>query len=145
MPEILARNKDDGRLNASFTGKPSATFAGYVVGMSQHMPDQIAARLRAIRAELGMDQSAFAKWLGVNRTRYVNWENAENKPGEEAMVVLCDKTGVTLDYIYRGRLDAVPTALAIRLTAREQGLDPDAAGFEPGSVTQALARAIRPA
>ncbi|WP_203070682.1 hypothetical protein [Falsiroseomonas ponticola] len=73
----------------------------------------------------------FAALLGVGRTRYLNWENegpSGNYPAEEAMAYLCDLLpGLTMDYIYRGVLDAVPTRLGIRLTAREQGLDPDAA------------------
>lgn len=73
----------------------------------------------------------FAALLGVGRTRYLYWENdgpSGNYPAEETMAHLCDLLpGLTMDYIYRGVLDAVPTKLGIRLTAREQGLDPDAA------------------
>ncbi|MFP5477210.1 MAG: helix-turn-helix transcriptional regulator [Gammaproteobacteria bacterium] len=108
-------------------------------------PDAIARRLRAIRVELGLEQTAMAKWLDVGRTRYVNWEKAENFPSEQAMILLCDRTGVSLDYIYRGRLDAVPTALAIRLKAREMGIDPDSEGFDPTAVLSAAAAATRPA
>ena len=91
--------------------------------------DAIARRLRAIRAEIGIKPPAMAKRLGVGRTRYINWETlgpSGNMPAEEAMALLCDQVpGLTMDYIYRGILDAVPHALAIRLTAHEEGLDPD--------------------
>lgn len=72
-----------------------------------------------------------ALFLGVGRTRYLNWERAENLPSETHMIALAEKTGITLDYIYRGVLDAVPMALAIRLSARERGLDPDDPDFRP--------------
>jgi DNA-binding XRE family transcriptional regulator len=111
--------------------------------MANNMLLQIAKRLQAIREELHLDQNGMAKWLDVGRTRYVNWEKAENKPAEETMVALCDRTGVTLDYIYRGRLDAVPTGLAIRLTAREIGMDPDAPDFVPDEALAVVAKASR--
>jgi transcriptional regulator with XRE-family HTH domain len=111
--------------------------------MTTDMAKDIARRLRAIRMELGFDQAAMSSWLEIGRTRYVNWEKAENKPSEEAMVLLCDRTGVTLDYIYRGRLDAVQTGLAIRLTAREQGMDPDDPRFDPRDAMSALAQASK--
>lgn len=91
----------------------------------------IARRLKAIREELGLDVPAMAKALEVGRTRYLNWERAENLPNEQVMMRLCDHTGITMDYLYRGILDAVPMRLAIRVAAREQGLDPDTPGLPP--------------
>lgn len=92
----------------------------------------IVRRLRAVREELGYQKGQeYADLLGVGRTRYANWENdraSGNYPAEETMAHLCDLLpGLTMDYIYRGVLDAVPTKLGIRLTMREQGQDPDAA------------------
>jgi transcriptional regulator with XRE-family HTH domain len=88
----------------------------------------IARRLRAICAEMGVEATQLAKRLGYGRTRVANWlrEDTGNMPAEEAMAALCDMMpGLTLDYIYRGSLDHVPHALAIRLTAWETGLNPD--------------------
>lgn len=96
----------------------------------------IAKRLKAIRKEMKKNATEMAVYVGANRSRYGNWESAANFPDEMAMMRLCAATGLTLDYIYRGKLDAVPLALAIRVKAREKGLDPDAPGFQP---EQALA------
>jgi DNA-binding XRE family transcriptional regulator len=142
LPEYLAHDKAKPAMKARIPGAAVSLSAGYEWAMS-NMLDEVARRLVAIRAEQGLDQTAMAKWLGVGRTRYVNWEKAENLPSEEYMVLLCDRTDVTLDYIYRGRMDAVPTALAIRLKARELGLDPDAPGFDPEPALAAAARAAR--
>lgn len=109
--------------------------------MTHDLEKAVARRLKAVREELGRDQPSMAKWLGVGRTRYIGWERAANLPNERVMLVLCDRTGLTLDYVYRGRLDAVPLALAIRVTAREDGLDPDAPGFQ----AKIPAMAVRPA
>ena len=91
----------------------------------------IARRLQAIRDEIGTSNADLARRLGVARTRFLHWitdSESANFPAEEAMVELCDlMPGLTLDFIYRGKLDAIPHALAIRLEARLQGIDPDGA------------------
>jgi transcriptional regulator with XRE-family HTH domain len=90
---------------------------------------EIAQRLQAIRLELGLSKRALADKLGISRTRYLHWEtNAKsaNFPAEECMIQLCEMLpGLTMDFIYRGVLDAVPHALAIRLTAFMENIDPD--------------------
>jgi DNA-binding XRE family transcriptional regulator len=98
----------------------------------------IAGRLKAVRCELKKNQTEMAKWVGVGRPRYVGWESAANFPDEMAMIRLCAATGLTMDYIYRGKLDGVPLALAIRVRAREKGMDPDAADFQPEQALAAL-------
>lgn len=103
----------------------------------------IGQRLTAIRLERKLSPSQMADWLGVQRTRYVNWEKEQNRPSEEKMALLCEYTGVTMDYIYRGILDAVPMALAIRLKAREMGEDPDAPEYDPQETAEAFSRGLR--
>lgn len=125
----------------SFPFTPAETLAVILPAMETTLEKDVARRLKAVREELGMDQRAMAKWLDVGRTRYIGWERAANLPNERVMLVLCDRTGLTLDYVYRGRLDAVPLALAIRVTAREDGLDPDAPGFQ----AKIPVMAVRPA
>ena len=91
----------------------------------------IARRLQAVRDEIGANNTDLARRLGVARTRFLHWisdSESANFPAEEAMVALCDLVpGLTLDFIYRGKLDAVPHALAIRLQARVEGVNPDEA------------------
>ncbi len=82
---------------------------------------EIARRLIAIRDEIGVTNSELARRLGVARTRFLHWispAETANFPAEESMAALCDMLpGLTLDFIYRGKLDAVPYALALRLKA----------------------------
>ena len=82
---------------------------------------EVARRLIAIRDEMGVSNSELARRLGVARTRYLHWispSETANFPAEESMAALCDMLpGLTLDFIYRGKLDAVPHALALRLKA----------------------------
>ena len=85
----------------------------------------IARRLIAIRDEMGTTNSELARRLGVTRTRYLHWitpAESANFPAEESMAALCDLLpGLTLDFIYRGKLDALPYALAMRLQAHMEG------------------------
>jgi transcriptional regulator with XRE-family HTH domain len=56
-------------------------------------------------------------------------EQQGNLPALDVMILLAEKTGITLDYIFRGDPSGLPLALTIRLAARAQGLDPDAPEF----------------
>ncbi len=111
--------------------------------MSRPTQSAVAKRLRAVRRYLGKESiTEMASWLSVPRTRYANWENeggSGNFPAEEAIADLCDRVpGLTMDYIYRGRLDGMPLALAINLTAWEMGADPSAPDFDLAPVTAAV-------
>jgi len=94
--------------------------------MESVLQQAVARRLRAVMSELGMNRRQFAGFLDVAEGKLGNWLGngaKANMPAEEAMVLLCEKApGLTLDYIYRGVLDHVPMALAIRLQAWEQGV-----------------------
>lgn len=69
--------------------------------------------------------------LEIDRTRWGQWvATTGNKPAEELMITLCDRAGVTMDWLYRGRLDNLPVRLAIRLELRLLGIDPDQATDE---------------
>lgn len=87
----------------------------------------LAQKLRAIQAELGKTDDGMADLLSIGRSRWTNWVNAENKPSEEAMMMLCDKAAVTMDWLYRDKPDGLALAHIIRLKARLLGLDPDIA------------------
>lgn len=91
---------------------------------------RLSMRLKAIQQELGRSDAEMGKLVGVSRTRWGNWVNQENMPAEEAMVALCDLAQVSMEWLYRGFADRVPTKLLIRLEARMAGIDPDTASPE---------------
>lgn len=107
---------------------------------STHLKARVLPRLRAVQTELGLHGADMAEYVHATRNAYSNWvsEKRPEKPALESMVILCDKFGVTLDWLYRGRADSMPTRLAIRLEARLMGLDPDAA--TPGEMAPVLER-----
>lgn len=70
-----------------------------------------AQRLRKIRRLLGLGpQKALAFRLGATPTQYTNWETSGAIRLRFA-VCLCNITGVTLDYLYRGKIDCLPQTL----------------------------------
>lgn len=124
------------------------SFATYLVGrgkfcaMGSTMQQAVAVRLAAIMKELKKSRREMAEFLEVGESRLGNWlgtgEKA-NMPSEAAMARLCEKVPLlTMDYIYLGRLDAVPYSHAIRLKARELGLDPDDPGVDLAPVAAAV-------
>jgi hypothetical protein len=84
-----------------------------------NLRDEVAIRLRALQAIAGATDQQMGNYVGMSRTA---WSNAvglktkkPNKPPEEAMVRLCKKSKLTMEWIYRGSYDNVPYALAIAL------------------------------
>lgn len=96
-------------------------------GMSDTEVDsqKVARRLRAVMGDLELETvSEFAKFLHAERSQVSNWLQGYNLPPPRWMNILCRRRkGLTLDWIYRGVADAVPTSLAIKLEALLQGLD----------------------
>lgn len=91
---------------------------------------EIATRLRAVQAEMRCSDQAMADLLHVGRTTWTNWTNAENMPEEQAMIRLCEKAYVTMEWLYRGKPEGLTLANAIRLTARVSGQEPDTATID---------------
>ncbi|KIC22488.1 helix-turn-helix domain-containing protein [Leisingera sp. ANG-Vp] len=69
---------------------------------------EIGARLKAIRVGFSdLKQAAWAEKHGFRQTQYNNWEKGVRRIPVEAAEVLCDRYGLTLDAIYRGRMDGI--------------------------------------
>lgn len=63
------------------------------------------ARTRGIP---GMSMQAFANLLGVKQNTWHNYESGARPLPTDTAILVCQRTGVSLDWIYRGRLDLVP-------------------------------------
>lgn len=69
---------------------------------------EIAARLTRIREWFSdLSQKDWAAKHGFNYTQVNNWERGVRRIPIEAAEKLCDVYGLTLDAIYRGRLDGL--------------------------------------
>lgn len=80
---------------------------------------EIAARLVRIREQLGGatrgDQAAFATKMGFTKGQWNHWEQGYSIPWLHAVRITEKCPGLTLDYIYLGRLGGVPFDLLVDL------------------------------
>ncbi len=60
--------------------------------------------LKNLRAEKGVLQKDVAKFLGIDRTTYVKYENGNSEPNSEMLIALANYFNVSIDYLL-GRID----------------------------------------
>lgn len=77
---------------------------------------RIGRRLCALRETTDMTKTDYAAFCGYNYTRYINWESGHRRMLPDDAEVLCNKFGVTLDFIYRGIEAQLPQSLVIALS-----------------------------
>ncbi len=73
---------------------------------------KIGERLRLTRACYGLTQGEFAEGAGIARHTYNQYENGKKRPSLETATALCDAYGLTLDWIFHGRVEGLPHQLA---------------------------------
>lgn len=78
---------------------------------------RIGYRLEALRETTGLSKKDYAALLGVNYTRYINWESGHRRLLPDEAIVFCEKFGVTLDFIYRGIEAQLPHSLMMALSS----------------------------
>ena len=71
----------------------------------------IARRMVALRESLGMNQSAFAAYVGISQPAMNNYERALRRPDLDVAIGIQSKTGVTLDWLYLGERAGLPSRL----------------------------------
>lgn len=70
--------------------------------------EKIGLRLERVREHFSdLNQKDWAEKHGFNKTQYNNWEKGTRRITVDAAERLCDAYGLTLDAIYRGRLDGL--------------------------------------
>lgn len=62
----------------------------------------VAERLRLSREALKLTQAALCRITGISTAAWNNAETADARIGIDNAVLLCQATGLTLDWIYRG-------------------------------------------
>ena len=82
-------------------------------------PKCVALRLRTLMIDLKLATvQEFADFVGTERSTAQTWLRARNYPRVPDMARVCEKAGVTLDWIYRG----VPEGLTVGTFARLQAI-----------------------
>ena len=69
---------------------------------------EIGLRLKTLRHAMSdLSQSAWATKHNFGVTQYNNWEQGVRRVPLEAAERLCERYGLTLDWVYRGRSDGL--------------------------------------
>ncbi len=76
----------------------------------------IAARLFAFRESQGWDQAELCRRSGIAANTYNQWEKAKGRPELDKAIILRDKFGLPLDWIYLGDAACLPHHIAIKLS-----------------------------
>ena len=77
--------------------------------------NEMGARLRLLRAALGLSQVELCRHIGINAAAWNNVETGDNRIGLDNALQLCRTLGVTLDWIYRGDVSGLPQSLAAEI------------------------------
>lgn len=88
----------------------------------QH-PESVPAVIeRIIRVQLSLElpPSVFADRAGIGRSTYSNWRAGTSRPELNQAMKLCDTYGLTLDYIYRGKLECLSARILDALAAHKK-------------------------
>lgn len=78
---------------------------------------QIADRLERARHAFGLNQAAWCRRVGITPNAWNQYESAERRISLDQAIKLCDATGLTLEYIYRGQLAGMSNELATKIQA----------------------------
>lgn len=84
----------------------------------------VARRLDAVRIATGLDKGVFADTIGIDRSSYSKIIQGEKPLKAEMAYAVSVRWGVSMDYLYKGALDQIPSALSAsiiaNLTSREE-------------------------
>ncbi len=75
------------------------------------VPD-VAARLRITRLALKLTQRRLCELTGLSTSAWNNAETGDSRIGVDSAIQLCQATGVTLDWIYRGSRVGLPVEIS---------------------------------
>lgn len=78
---------------------------------------QISRRIRLLRRTTGLNQTDFAKRIGIARNVLANVEGEFARIGIDSALKICQRFPVTLDWIYRGDVKLIGHELAQQLEA----------------------------
>lgn len=79
---------------------------------------EVGTRMRVFREHLEMSIKEFTEEMGYNYTQYINWETGTRRITIESAAKLEERYGLSLDFIFLGKLNALPHSLAKDLSDR---------------------------
>lgn len=114
---------------------------------ASELADAVGARLRLLLKVCGWDQSQVARLLSVDQSTVNKWVSGKRLQPVYHLITLCEQSGCTLDFLYRGKLgglmrDDLQIHLAAASPDLAEGTPLEAAGrLAPGRRAKAKAPA----
>lgn len=71
----------------------------------------VAERLRVSREALKLSQATLCRTTGISTAAWNNAETGDARIGVDNAILLCQATGLTLDWVYRGVRSGLPHPL----------------------------------
>ena len=75
----------------------------------------VAERLRRTREATKLNQADWCRLVGIVPQAWNNYERGRNRISIDQALKVCQATGASLDWIYRGLADGLPVNLAVAL------------------------------
>lgn len=76
-------------------------------------PKKVAKRVEALRNVLGINKSAFADQVGIDRSSYAKILKGDKPLALDMGYSICEHFNVSMDYLYRGKTHDLPLSLAL--------------------------------
>ncbi len=115
------------RSQAKFLGVLATKESVNINYMKDPFQDGFARRLQAAMRAAGLSTSRMlAQLMGQPETRVRNWTNGTSTPPARDAISLAQALGVTLDWLYRERVEGLTESKRIRIVAAMQGIEPPA-------------------
>jgi transcriptional regulator with XRE-family HTH domain len=84
---------------------------------------EVADRLRLTREALRLKQAALCRITGISTSAWNNAETGDARIGLDNAILLCQATGVTLDWVFRGIRAGLPHPIAERISELERAAE----------------------
>ncbi|WP_171043012.1 helix-turn-helix domain-containing protein [Maritimibacter alexandrii] len=83
--------------------------------------DGVGRRLEALREALGLTRKEFAESFGLDASSYTKTAAGEKALRSEAGFIISERWGVSMDFLYRGRMNDLPDSLRQQILASLNG------------------------
>ena len=82
----------------------------------------VAERLKQTREAMKLNQASWCRLVGIEPQAWSNYESGLRRISIDQALKVCQATGASLDWIYRGLADGLPIRLALALRGLKQSV-----------------------
>jgi transcriptional regulator with XRE-family HTH domain len=91
------------------------------ISVNPFHPTKVGERLAALREFHGKTKAEFADSVGIDRSSYTKIENGTKPLKADMAFDIAENWGVSMDFLYRGRLTELPRSLSDALVSMRKG------------------------